>query len=75
MWACHDQSYNASENGEMLIIPKSANILLFITSFNNLSPKKPNCQKSLSQNYQLVSSHCSVKKRTNRHNPSEITQL
>ena len=35
---------------------------LFIIAFNNLSLKKPNCQQSLSQNWQLGSSHYSVKK-------------
>lgn len=46
----------------MLTIPEKANFLLFIISFNNLSLKKPKCQQSLSQNWQLVSSHCSMKK-------------
>lgn len=35
---------------------------LFIIDFNNLSPKKPNCQQSLSQNWQPGSSHCPMKK-------------
>lgn len=49
----------------MLTIPKNVNFLLFVNPFNNLSPKTPNCQNSLSQNWQLVRYHCPVETKAN----------